>query len=125
MKTKFKVGDKVRIVAKLHGHDLKIGSVGTLDVANPKHNWFTIKASRCILGAKEIELVSSLSHNDKIRSYLESGKSITPIEALDMFGCLSLAQRIMNLRDQGMNIKTDMVTTATGKRIGKYSLIKE
>ncbi len=59
----------------------------------------------------------------QIRKYLERGGKLTPIAALNMFGCLSLAQRIMNLRDQGMNIKTDMITTATGKRIGKYSLV--
>ena len=70
-------------------------------------------------------LITSLSHNDQIRSYLESGKTLTAMDALNNFGCWNLKGRIFELRQSGMNIKTDMVTTATGKRIGKYSLIKE
>ncbi len=70
-------------------------------------------------------LITSLSHNDQIRSYLESGKTLTAMDALNNFGCWNLKGRIHELRQSGMNIKTDMITTATGKRIGKYSLIKE
>ena len=70
-------------------------------------------------------LITSLSHNDQIRSYLESGKTLTAMDALNNFGCWNLKGRIFELRQSGMNIKTDMITTGTGKRIGKYSLIKE
>ncbi len=124
MKTKFKVGDKVRIVDNLTCYGLKIGSIVTIFYAEPKYDYYQEKGGWGF-GGEDAEMFLKITQNQQIRKHLEAGKSITPIEALDMFGCLSLAQRIMNLRDQGMNIKTDMITTGTGKRIGKYSLIKE
>jgi hypothetical protein len=51
-------------------------------------------------------------------------KSITPLEALDKFGCLRLAAIIYNLRKQGVLIKT-MNKTVNGKTFAQYSLFKE
>ena len=56
-----------------------------------------------------------------ILEYLLDNESITPLEALNLFGCLSLAQRIKNLRDDGHPIKTTMVRTAKNKMIASYS----
>ena len=46
------------------------------------------------------------SQNKKILEYLESGRSITPIEALNMFDCMRLSARIKDLRVDGHLIKT-------------------
>lgn len=46
------------------------------------------------------------SQNEKILRYLESGRSITPIEALNMFDCMRLSARIKDLRADGHLIKT-------------------
>lgn len=46
------------------------------------------------------------SQNAKILAYLESGRSITPIEALNMFDCFRLSARIKDLRNEGHLIKT-------------------
>lgn len=43
------------------------------------------------------------SQNRKIRKYLESGKCITSLEALNLFGCMRLASRIWDLRDLARN----------------------
>ena len=57
------------------------------------------------------------THTQQIRAVLESGESITPLDALQRFGCLRLAARIKDLRDAGVPIQTD---TARGHAV--YSL---
>ena len=66
-----------------------------------------------------------MSQNNQILSHLKSARSITPLQALGLFGCLRLAARIRDLRDDGHHISTTMVPTDTGKLIGSYSLVKE
>lgn len=57
----------------------------------------------------------------QILNYLLSGNSITPIEALNLFGCFRLASRIKDLRYNGWNIKTEKI----GKSgFAKYSIEK-
>lgn len=63
------------------------------------------------------------SQNKQIKAWLESGKSITPLDALNLFGSFRLGARIFDLKnDYGMNIKTEMVAV-NGKRYAKYSLV--
>ena len=51
------------------------------------------------------------------------GKRITPIDALNKFGCFRLAARIADLRKSGHNIWTDSMTK-DGKTFASYSLSK-
>ena len=63
------------------------------------------------------------SQNKQIKDWLESGKSITPLDALNLFGSFRLGARIFDLKnDYGMNIKTEMVEV-NGKRYAKYYLV--
>ena len=50
--------------------------------------------------------------SDKLRAlaYMEEHGSITPMEALDSFGCYRLGARIWDLRHDGYDIETEMVT---------------
>ena len=65
------------------------------------------------------------SQNKQIKAWLESGKSITPLDALNLFGSFRLGARIFDLKnDYGMNIKTEMIEV-NGKRFARYSLEKE
>ena len=50
------------------------------------------------------------TQNQQIKAYLTKGKSLTPIDALNKFGCFRLSARIKNLRDEGLNIVTKYVT---------------
>lgn len=61
------------------------------------------------------------SQNKQIKAWLESGRSITPIEALVKFSCMRLGSRIFDLRESGMPIKTEMIEK-NGKRFAKYYL---
>lgn len=58
-----------------------------------------------------------------IKGWLLNGYSITQQDALNMFGCFRLSARIANLRDEGLDIVTDMVNV-NDKRIAKYYLNK-
>lgn len=63
------------------------------------------------------------SQNALIKGWLLNGFSITPMEALNMFGCFRLSARIANLRDEGLPVVTDMVTI-NDKRVARYYLIR-
>lgn len=64
------------------------------------------------------------SQNQLILNHLKK-KCITPIEALELYGCFRLGGRIWELRNQGYDIKTTMVSNGDGtKRFARYKLIK-
>ena len=63
-----------------------------------------------------------MTQNQQIKSYLEKGKSITPIQALNKFGCFRLAARVNDLRKEGLNINTKIVTK-DGKTFASYRLV--
>ena len=62
-----------------------------------------------------------MSQNKQILNYLLSGKKLTPITALNKFGCFILSARILALRKEGHNITTENVTRK-GKTFAEYSL---
>jgi len=61
------------------------------------------------------------TQRENILKYLETGKAITPIEALNMFGCFRLAAVICDLKKEGHMIHTTTVKS-NGKRFARYSL---
>ena len=63
------------------------------------------------------------SQKEQVKKWLESGKSITPIEALYLFGVFRLSAIIYILKnDEDMPIETEMVYEDEGKRYAKYYL---
>ena len=66
---------------------------------------------------------STDSQTALIKGWLLNGRSITQLDALNMFGCFRLAARIDNIREEGFDIVTDMVTV-NDKRVAKYYLLK-
>lgn len=62
------------------------------------------------------------AQNQMIINYLKTGKILTPLEALDMFGCLRLSARIYDLKDKGWPIHCERKPTNNGKIVGHYSL---
>lgn len=61
-----------------------------------------------------------MSQTDEILAHLKSGKEITPLEALDLYGCFRLGARILDLRKKGHPIITEDYETSSGKRVAKY-----
>ena len=64
------------------------------------------------------------SQEKRLLKHLQSGKTITAIEALKQYECFRLASRISNLNKKGHNIKCEMIELKSGKRIGQYKLVK-
>jgi len=57
-----------------------------------------------------------------ILEYMRFGHSITPLEALDRFGCLRLGARIYEMKLNGIKIKRQMIKVGNNKRVARYSL---
>ena len=68
-----------------------------------------------------MERIDSQAH--KIRLWLEEGKAITPIVALEMFGCFRLSAVIHLLKERGMNIRSELIILGK-KRYSEYSLVE-
>ena len=56
---------------------------------------------------------------DQIREHLLSGRSITALDALNLYGCFRLAARINDLKPE-MEIESKPWTTPGGARISQY-----
>ena len=63
-----------------------------------------------------------MSATDKIRAHLKRGRSITALQALEMYGCMRLGARIYDLKQSGMDIKKHTVELRNGKRVAEYYL---
>ena len=63
------------------------------------------------------------AQSQMILEYMAQGHRNSPLEALNKFGCLRLGARIYDLKNEGHNIITEMVSE-NGKRFARYSLIK-
>jgi hypothetical protein len=61
------------------------------------------------------------SQTDRILNYLKHGNPVTPLGALNRFGCLALSQRIGDLKRRGVRIDREMVKR-NGKRFASYKL---
>ena len=51
-----------------------------------------------------------MTQNQQILNYLKTGKSLSPIDALNKFGCFRLSGRIYDLKKEGHDIETAIVT---------------
>lgn len=58
----------------------------------------------------------------QILAALKAGRRITPIDALNEYGCFRLGARIYDLRKAGHPINRDMIETDTGKRVAEYRI---
>jgi len=64
------------------------------------------------------------SQEKQIRDYLLTGKSLTPLEALTLFGCFRLSARIFNLIGYGVPIESKIIQL-NGKRVAQYTIAKQ
>ena len=64
--------------------------------------------------------VSSCSQKRAILTDLLAGQSRTGLEAIDLFGCIKLSNRISELRAMGIEIRDRWIHTNSGKRIKQY-----
>ena len=50
---------------------------------------------------------------NKIESYLKGGGKLTPLQALEQFGCFRLAAVIHTLKARSLNIQTEIIEVET------------
>lgn len=67
---------------------------------------------------------TSNSQRAQIQKYMENGHRITQLEALNLFGCMRLATRVFEMRERGIDVRTDMITVPSGKRVAQYYIPK-
>ena len=63
-----------------------------------------------------------MSQTKQIANYLNKGKKLTTLDALNKFGCFRLAARIADLRNNGMSIVTKTIKLDNNKQIAQYSI---
>lgn len=61
-----------------------------------------------------------MTHADQILAHLQAGNTITPLEALDLFGCFRLGARIWDLKRDGHPIVSEQIQLENGKRVARY-----
>ena len=61
------------------------------------------------------------SQENQIRDYLLTGKSLTSLQALHLFGCLRLSARIYDLIKQGFLIDSKIIEV-NKKRVSQYKI---
>ena len=73
--------------------------------------------------------MSRITQNQRVLEYIEEHGSITQLEALRDISVMRLASRISDLKDQGVNIKSQTVTVKNkyGEtcRVKQYSIEQE
>ena len=62
-----------------------------------------------------------MSQRLEIQRYLAKGHTITPMQAFLKFGCLTLSQRIGEIKRHGFPVKSEMVSVS-GKRVARYRI---
>lgn len=60
-----------------------------------------------------------MSQRDQILDHLQQGFTLTRMQALEWFGCIEAPTRIFELKEQGFNIKKNMVAV-NGKLVAEY-----
>lgn len=65
---------------------------------------------------------SSASQRAQILRHLQCGHSLTPIQALHLFGSLRLPARIAEIKADGYPVQSEFVKLPNGKRVKRYYL---
>jgi len=66
--------------------------------------------------------MTTTSQSTQILAALKAGQHITPIDALNRFGCMRLGARIHELKQAGHKIHTARVETPSGAFVASYSM---
>lgn len=67
--------------------------------------------------------MSERTQKERVKEYLMSGHTITPLEALRKFGAFRLSAIIYRLRGEGHHILMEKIPAGKNKRVGKYTYL--
>ena len=63
-----------------------------------------------------------MTQNQQILSHMKTGKDITPLQAIGLYGVYRLAARINDLRKQDVPIETVIRTDGQGRTYASYKM---
>jgi hypothetical protein len=66
--------------------------------------------------------VDGNSQVGRVLQHLQSGRTLTSLEALHLFGSLRLAALICTLRKKGYAIQSRLITVGANKQVAEYRL---
>ena len=81
----------------------------------------SVSEEKAVIVLKRLDKAGAKTQNTKILAHLFAIGPITPLEALDKYGCLRLSGRIHDLRKMGVPITTKNITR-NGKTFAEYRL---
>jgi hypothetical protein len=61
------------------------------------------------------------TQTESILEYLQAGNKLTPLEALNKFGCFRLGARIWDIKHLGHDIKSELIKV-NNKYVSQYSM---
>lgn len=79
-------------------------------------------AAPLLTWGRRTESEEPMSQCELILNHLRNHGSITPLEALQQYGCFRLGARIWDLRRRGEDITAKTLTLGNGKQVAMYSL---
>lgn len=68
--------------------------------------------------------MKTTTQNQQVLKYLLTGNRITPLQALDYFGCFRLGARIYDLKKLGYDIKSQNKKVGKDKYVAEYYIHK-
>ena len=60
------------------------------------------------------------SQKEKIKKHMQKGGLIHKLKAFKLFGCMTLAQRIKDIKKEGIDVQTQYVTIGSSHNIAVY-----
>lgn len=66
-----------------------------------------------------------MTQTEAILAIFKSGRSLTPLEALDEVGSFRLGARVWDLKREGYGIQSESFELPNGKRVARYWLPQE
>lgn len=66
-----------------------------------------------------------MTQSDMILAALLAGEALTPLLALQRFGCFRLGARIWDLKKAGHEINMELIDIGNGKHVASYRLVQK
>jgi hypothetical protein len=63
-----------------------------------------------------------MTQNDTLLNHMMTGRSISPLEALGLYGVFRLAARVFELKGMGVDIQKVTKVDINGKQYAEYSI---
>ena len=66
-----------------------------------------------------------MTQNEAVLNHLMTGRSLSPLEALGLYGVFRLAARVFQLKDMGVDIRKVTKVDINGKQYAEYYVSEE